>query len=520
MKKAVLYAAILTLVLVLVVGIRTCMRPAVRKMPGYEKTGKQRISKRVFGRPGTRKVKGEIDIRNAVIEVADEVGKAVVSISTERTQKIGIPRSPFRSRKFRSPFSDKQDSLERFFEDFFGRFPEQEFRQKGLGSGFIIDNRGHILTNYHVVKDADKINITLSDGRTFDATVKGVDPRSDLAIVRISAKKLPIARLGDSSLIQTGEWVVALGNPFGHIIKSPEPTVTVGVVSALHRRIPMPAGEMGYLDMIQTDAAINPGNSGGPLCDLKGNVIGINVAIFSTSGGYQGVGFAIPVNVAKDILGDLVKGKEIKYGWVGVGVQEITPEIASYFNLPDKSGALISKIMPNSPAAAAGLKEGDIIRSFKGKKIVKTDDLLKLVRKTKVGEIVRIGIIRDRVNNLIEVKIANKPSPGSSREARERKASEKSRVWRGIKVLDITDDIALDLGLKEKNGVVIVESEPMSPSYEAGLCEGDVIREINRTRIKNLAGYQKITGEAKGIALIRTDRGYFTVPENDKKQNR
>lgn len=508
MKKFVFYSVVLGITIVLIVGIVAHNR----RNTSREKNAKPASASVVT----VRDVKGEFDIQNAFIKVADEVGKAVVTISTEKTHKVGFRKSPrFRFRRFGfgGPFGEEEDPFEKFFEDFFGGFPEREFKQKGLGSGFIIDREGHILTNHHVVEGADKINITLPDGRSFIGTVKGADPRSDLAVVKIKAKDLPSAKLGDSNLIQVGEWVVALGNPFGYMLRSAKPTVTVGVVSALHRQLPAPGGERGYLDMIQTDAAINPGNSGGPLCDLNGRVIGINVVIFSTSGGYQGVGFAIPINDAKSIVGDLIKGKEITYGWLGVSIQEITPDIAEYFNLPDKKGALVSEIMPDSPAGKAGLKEGDIIRKFDGKEIAAIHDLLREVSNKKVGEIAHVELIRDRVKMTIDVKIGKRPSRIESTEGRDFKVPEKVKKWRGIKVADITDEIAEELRLKDTEGVVVVGLEPSGAGYAAGLRKGTVIREINRTKIRNLADYKKITEEAKGAALVRTKEGYFVVKE-------
>ena len=495
---------------------------------------KQRKSERKQGRTGTigmpesqiakslpaskvERVKGEIDIRNAFVEVAESVGKAVVTVSTERTQKVGFPGQQFQFKRFgRSPFGG-EDPFEKFFEDFFGQFPEREFKQKGLGSGFIIDKEGHILTNYHVVEGADKINVTLPDGRNFAGMVQGFDSRSDLAVIKINAKDLPVAELGNSDMIQVGEWVLALGNPFGHVLQSPKPTVTVGVVSALHRRIPAPGGETGYLDMIQTDAAINPGNSGGPLCDLNGKVIGINVAIFSTSGGYQGVGFAIPANSAKLIVGDLIQGKEIAYGWLGVSVQEITPEMAEYFNLSDQKGALISEVLPDSPAEKADLKEGDIIISYNGKEIEVVYDLLREVGNTKIGKIVPLEIIRDRVRKTTKVEITKRPSQIALSGGEELKSPGKIEKWRGINVAEITDEIAHELNLKDKSGVVILDIDQASPGAMAGLRKGDVIKEINKTTIRNLADYAKITSESSGIALVRTYRGYFTLKEDEKK---
>ncbi|UCD55310.1 MAG: Do family serine endopeptidase [Candidatus Omnitrophota bacterium] len=522
MRKGVFYLIVLAITLALIVGIVVYNKSDISRgiLSGIKKECRPAVTSvaKGYGEGRTIKVRGEFDIQNAFIKVADEAGKAVVAISTERTHKVGFRRPTFRFRRFGSPFGENgEDPFEKFFEDFFGESPEREFKQQGLGSGFIIDKEGHILTNHHVVEGADKINITLPDGRSFAGTVKGADPRSDLAVVKIKAKNLPAVQLGDSNVVQVGEWVVALGNPFGHVLKSPKPTVTVGVISALHRQLRAPGGERGYLDMIQTDAAINPGNSGGPLCDLSGRVIGINVVIFSTSGGYQGVGFAIPINDAKGILGDLIKGKEISYGWLGVSVQEITPDIAEYFNLPDKKGALISEILPDGPAEKDGLKEGDIIKTFDGKEIATVHNLLREVSNKKIGEIAAVGIIRDRVKMTVKVKIGKRPSRIELAEEKAFEVPEKIKKWRGIKVTGITDEIARELNLEDKEGVVIIELDASGPGYAAGLRKGDVLKEINKTKIRNLADYKKITEEAKGLALVRTTRGYYTIKENEKE---
>lgn len=522
MKRTVFYVVIFAMMvgLILVVYIQNKLKiaPEQAALPQAREETIKEVAKAKVPEPTVtgakaKPVKGEFDIQNAFVEVANEAGGAVVAVSTERTQKIGFRRPRFRFRRFGSPFFEEEDPFEKFFEEFFG---EREFTQKGLGSGFIIDKAGHVLTNHHVVEGADKINVTLPDGRSFVATVKGTDPRRDLAIVKIDAKDLPTIELGDSNLIQVGEWVVALGNPFGHVLRSAKPTVTAGIVSALHRQIPAPGGERGYLNMIQTDAAINRGNSGGPLCDLNGKVIGINVVIFSTTGGYQGMGFAIPINEAKDILDDLMKGKEIAYGWLGVSVQEVTPDIAKYFNLPDEKGALISHIVPQSPAEKAGLKEGDVVRTFGGKEIVVVHDLLREVGNTKVGEKVRIDIIHDRGKKTIEVKIGKRPTRIELAEGRGFEIPPEVEKWRGIEVAKITDEIAGELNLRDKEGVVIIDIDRSGPSYEAGLRKGDVLREINKIRIRNLKDYKRITQGVKGSALVRTDRGYFVVKEDEE----
>jgi len=508
MKKIILYLTVALAVLALVVVVfvdrkRTVSRrEALRKGPAVSKG-----------------MKAETDIRSAVINVAEKTGKAVVTISTEKTQRIGFrsPRPGLRRFGPGGPFSE-EDPFERFFEDFFGQFPEREFKQMGLGSGFIIDDKGHILTNHHVIEGADVINVTLADGRNFTGVPKGSDSVSDLAVVKIDAKDLKSVKFGNSDLLRVGEWVVALGNPFGHVLKSAKPTVTVGVVSALHRRIPVPGGMVGYLDMIQTDAAINPGNSGGPLCDLDGSVIGINVAIFSTSGGHQGVSFAIPANTAKDIVGDLIEGKEIAYGWLGVSVQEITSEMKRYFGLSDRKGALISEVTPDSPAEKAGMEAGDIVKTFNGKEIVSVYDLLREVNNAVVGSEVRLEIIRDQVEKTLKARIGKRTSDSELNQEEGPDIARDSIEWRGARVINITEKIARELRLKNVEAVLVITVNPMSPSYAAGLRKGDVLRSINKSGVKNLADYGTIIQAVRGAALVGTDRGYFIVKEDEEKK--
>ncbi len=461
---------------------------------------------------------GASDLENAIINVSDRVGKAVVSISTEVTQKTSAGRrfysqTPRRSPFFGDQFGGNDDLFNKFFEDFFGEIPEREFKQRGLGSGVIIDSEGFILTNEHVVRDADKITVTLPDGREFDAKIKGKDERSDLAVVKIESKNLPYAKLGDSDNLKIGQWVVAIGNPFGAYLKNNEPTVTVGVISALHRTLGATMRrDSDYTDLIQTDAAINPGNSGGPLVNLYGEIIGINVAIFSTSGGYQGIGFAIPANNAKRIVSSLIEGKEIEYGWLGVTVQDLNENLGDYFGIKEKKGALVNKVLKDGPAEKAGLKESDVIVKFQGEPIANIRELIKKVGDTEVGKKVKIQVVSNNTTKDLEVVLGKRPANIDELEAGEAGVTS-SEYFRGIKVANISAEIAKYYKQPEAEGVIIVDVEAGSPAEDAGLSQGDIIQEIERQPIKNISDYNSVIAKIKADKniLVRTNTGYFIL---------
>ncbi len=441
-------------------------------------------------------------LEEAFIKVSDEVGPAVVSISTVHTEKVS-PKQYF------GPFSD-DEFFRQFFKDFFGEMPEREFQRRGLGSGFVIDADGYILTNQHVIEGADKIEITLADGRKFPAKVKGQDKRSDLTVLKINAKDLHALELGDSDNVRIGQWAIAVGNPFGIAAK---PTVTVGVVSALNRSLPRTTRrERDYSDLIQTDAAINPGNSGGPLVDIEGKVIGINVAIITTSGGYQGIGFAIPINTAKRVLGDLIQGRKVLYGWLGVNVQDLDEDLAKQFGLSEAKGVLVGKVLPNSPAEKGKMKEGDIIKTFNGKSVDNVRELLKLVGRAEIGKKVNVGILRDKKEMTLAIEIAQRP------EEIEEFGEVALGTWRGIEVQELNEEVARKYRVTEKEGVIVVNVEPGSPADLAGLRRSDVITEINRHPIKNLNDYNNAIKSASGDTLIRTSRGYAVIKEEVKEE--
>lgn len=448
-----------------------------------------------------------VSLQDAFMGIAERVGPAVVSISTEQIDRV---KQYFRFH----PFMGDQEPFEDFFRQFYGDLPEREMRRFGLGSGVIIDPAGYILTNEHVVADAEKISVSLSDGREFTGTVKGKDQRSDLAIVKIDAKNLPVVQLGDSELARTGQWVVALGNPLGiggvgmgGTAIGTEPTLSVGVVSALHRQLPRTSkADRDYSDLIQTDATINPGNSGGPLVNLAGEVIGVNVAIIVGPG--NAYGFAIPVNKAKRILENLIEGKKILYGWLGIEIQEVTPDVAEYYGLKEAKGVLVYRVVPNGPAAKAGLKDGDIVRAFEGKPIMHTRELIERVSGTPVGQQVTVELLREGKPVSMPVAIGERPTEfGEGEDA-------PSESWRGLKVMPMTAEMAQQFELPpQATGVVVAEIADDSPAATSGLREGDIINEINRVRIEDLDDYQQVVSQVKGNALVRTNRGYVVIKE-------
>ena len=446
-------------------------------------------------------------IETAFVDVAKKVGPSVVSISAEATEKVAFRR------QMQSPSSQfDQDLFNRFFRDFLGDLPDQEFKQKGLGTGVIISSDGYILTNEHVIHHADKVTVTLPDGREFKGQMKGADVRTDLAIIQIDATNLPFVQLGDSDQVKIGQWAIAVGNPFGWAVGGSEPTVTVGVISALRRSIRLGPGDRDYSNLIQTDAAINPGNSGGPLVNLDGDVIGINVAIFSTTGGYQGIGFAVPSNAARAILSDLIQGKKILYGWLGVNVQDLSEELAKYFGAENREGTVIAQVMPNSPAQKAGLKDGDIIKSLDGKPIKDVRDLSSQVSKMSVGKKIPVGIIRDRRAETVTLRIGERPSSDESKSsASEEEDTQEKEEWRGIRVTAVTSELAKRYQLEKEQGVLVTHVESGSPSEESGVRPGDVILEINRRGIDSMADFKNAAAAVHGDALIKTGRGFFVI---------
>jgi serine protease Do len=431
---------------------------------------------------------GSSDVRSPstlpdFVSLAKKLRPVVVNISTTQ---VGETRG---SQEFGSPFGE-DDPFSDFWRRFFGGpLPRGPQRQRSLGSGFIIDGDGSILTNNHVVENAQKIVVKLSeDDQEYEAKVVGRDSKTDIAIIKINAKtKLPAASLGDSDRLEVGEWVVAIGNPFGL-----DSTVTSGIVSAKGRHI----GQGPYDNFIQTDASINPGNSGGPLINLRGEVIGINTAIFSRTGVNIGIGFAIPVNLVKELLPQLRGKGKVTRGYLGVLIQKVTPDIAESLGMDKSSGALVANVSKDGPADKAGVKVGDVIVEFDGKEVKDSGDLPIIVARTPVDKKVRMKILRDKKEVALTVTV------GELKEE-EVVASVPEKGELGMTVQRLTPQIAESLGLDKADGVVVTAVEPASAADEAGIRRGDVIMEVDRKPIRNLDEYKKaVAGIRKGKGIL------------------
>jgi serine protease Do len=426
--------------------------------------------------------------------LAEQLRPAVVNISTAKTVK---PRSP----AYHGPQQPGRDLFEEFFERFFRELPQSSRKERSLGTGFIISEDGYILTNDHVVDGADEIKVKLSDGRVFSGKVRGLDPKLDLALIKIEAgKELPVARLGDSDKLRIGEWVMAIGNPFGL-----EQTVTVGIVSAKGRVI----GAGPYDDFIQTDASINPGNSGGPLFNLRGDVVGINTAI---AAGGQGIGFAIPVNMAKSIVAQLRDDGKVTRGYLGVVVQPLSEELAQSFGLDRPRGALVSEVVKDSPAERAGIRRGDVILKFDGQAIDERNDLPRVVAAARVGKSARVSVFRDGQERELQVEVGRLAEEGD-----DAPASADTGGELGLTVSAITPELARRYELSpESRGILVTAIKAGSAAANANLRSGDLIVEVDGREIETVKAFDAATGRntrGKVLRLLiqRRDTLFYTT---------
>jgi serine protease Do len=427
----------------------------------------------------------------AFSDVAKEVSPAVVFIQIEKTvQQPDV--------QFFSPFGQSSPFGDEFFGHFFGmpgpQNPQQlhqspKQRIVGQGSGFIISKDGYILTNNHVVGDADKVMVKLLDGREFTAKTVGADPHSDVAVIKIDAVNLPVLELGDSDVIEVGEWVVAIGNPFGL-----SHTLTVGVVSAKGRSS---IGIADYENFIQTDAAINPGNSGGPLVDLEGKVVGMNTAIFSQSGGYMGIGFAIPINMAKSIKDQLIQTGSVVRGYLGIIIQNLTPELAKSFGMNDQKGILVAQVSEDSPAEKAGIKQGDVISEFDGKPVEQVGPFRNEVALKIPGSNMNITILRNGERKVLSVTMGKLPDKEASITGRPHNLEKL-----GMTVQNLTPELARQFGLEGKKGVVVTNVAPDSLAAVANIKPGGIILEVNRKPVENMEEFKKAIAEVPDNSAV------------------
>jgi serine protease Do len=433
------------------------------------------------------------DVPESFASLADKVGHVAVNISSTKVVKPMRKFFQFPGREFRDFFGDE------FFKHFFGQIPQEEMKQRSLGSGVVVSEDGYILTNNHVVAEAEEIVVTFTEQKQYDAEIIGRDQKTDIALIKIEVEKpIPAATLGDSDALRVGDWVVAIGNPFGL-----GNTMTAGIVSAKGRVI----GAGPYDDFIQTDASINPGNSGGPLFNLDGEVVGINTAIFTQTGGNIGIGFAIPINMARSVMDQLKEKGKVTRGWLGVTIQSITAEIRDKFDLETMEGALVAEVGEDSPAEKGGLQRGDVITRFDGKKVKDMSALPPMVAQTPVGKEVEIVVIRKGREKRFTVEIAELEEKAVTAAPSVPVIEEEL----GLSVQELTPELAEALSLEGEKGVVVSSIKTGSPADEAGLNRGDLIQEIENEPVESMEDYRRImdrvSSKSKILMVVRS-RGH------------
>ena len=439
------------------------------------------------------------DISRLFEQSALRVSPSVVAITAEQVVQAQSP--------FGMPDEAFKDFFgEDFFKHFFGQTPQEQKRTvRSLGSGVIVSSDGYVLTNNHVVANADKLFVVIGDKQNFPAKVVGTDPQTDVAVVRIDAKDLPAAALGNSDAVNVGQWVIAIGNPFQLMH-----TVTAGIISAKGRSS---VGLADYEDFFQTDASINPGNSGGALVDLSGNVIGINTAIASPSGGNIGIGFAIPINMAKQVMESLISKGKVVRGYIGVLPQDINENLAKALNLKSTAGVLVGDVTPKGPADQAGIKRGDVILSFDGKKVENATQLRLMIADTAPKASAKVSLLRQGKTIDVIITLAEKPKTPQEQAPEQEPPAGQTSEKLGLSLQELAPDIAGQLGYTKEKGALVADIAPGSPAEDAGLERGDLIKEVNRAPVQSVKDFEKAIKSYKGgdVVALLVRRGSATL---------
>lgn len=446
-------------------------------------------------------------------EIADKLSEAFEN-AAEKVNESVVPIFAEQEVVVQSPFSSPGDPFRDFFgDDLFRRFfgtPEkgQKRTVRSMGSGVIVSKDGYILTNNHVVKGAEKLTVVMTDGKKYSAKIIGTDPQTDVAVIKIDDRNLPAAVLGDSDQVKVGQWVIAVGNPFQLLH-----TATAGIISAKGRSS---IGLADYEDFIQTDAAINPGNSGGALADLRGSVIGINTAINSPSGGNVGIGFAIPINMARGVMEKLIKDGKVTRGYMGLLPQDIDENLAKALKLEEMKGSLVGDVTSGGPAEKAGIKRGDVIIKINGRAVENSSDLRLQVAQAQPGTVITVTLIRDGKEKQVRVKLAERPADRQADSSTPARPETQSYEKLGLSVQNLTPDIARQLGFKNEKGVVVLAVSSGSAAEDAGLRRGDLIKEVNRVAIESVRQFKDeiarlSSGDSAALLVRRGNNNFFVA---------